>query len=236
MRLVRTLLPAAVIAVWGMATLGVSSAVAEPDQITICKKLVTGKELCPLGQLAPKDTKILLLAKESKLVTSSGTATCEDSIMTILTLEEVNAPLPVDVSIEFGKLPTPKLGEGCSVCTGGIHTGETRGAFNVKGTDEFSLLMLTSAEYLNCFGFLTCQYGTAGFELDFPIDRDATIHPALSGAKGDLILINEVELVRTGGSGLCPASEKWIASYTGIGCDLPTGTVVDCWIALDNKA
>lgn len=239
MRLMKMLGLAAVAAVAAMAFIGVGTATAQTDEIVLCKDLVVNGSLCNEGRYLPSGTTVLALANEPKLLTSAGNVVCPDSVASVVTSASMGLTLPGTTKVEFGKLPTPELGGGCSLCTGGIHTGSYKSEVveeTVEKVDHWYLLVYEpKATLLNCLGLgITCLYGKSHIKV--PIDLDATEHKALpeNKFKGDLILFNEEPLEKLAGSGgFCPASGKWDASYTVIGCHNPeTKNLEDCWLAL----
>jgi hypothetical protein len=230
---------AAIAAVAAMAVIAVSSAAAA-DTITICKKLVTGSELCPTGELLGSGGTIEALAKNPELVTSIGTEKCEDSTITGTVNAGSGATLPVTLGAPaFGVLPTPTLGTGCTgPCTGGVHAlALENSSIGVEAEDKFFLKASGLAFLLECnaiFFTVTCAY--RGENKVSKIDRDVSTHPRMEG-KFDLILVETVltRVTTHGGSSLCPETSEWKASYTVTGCKTPGGVATLCWIALDKE-
>lgn len=217
-----------------MAFIGAGSASALVDEVVLCKVLVENGQLCPTGSFFPAGTKALSLASKPVL---KGTVNveCEDSLSTTTTTTSMAVEPEVSIDIEFGKLPKPELGKGCTGCTE-VHTVLYSGKIvvvNNGGKDEWFLLTNGFAELLHCTFFnVTCKFGSNHLKL--PIDLDASTHPKLPkvGYKGDLLLIKEAVLENKG-SELCGATGKWTASYTTAGCDEPgSAELKDCWLAL----
>jgi hypothetical protein len=208
MRLIKVLGLAAVAALTAMAFIGTSSSLAE-DTIVVCKELIEVGKLCPEGKLWAQESKLLLLAKEPVLE-GSLTVKCEDSIATATLGGPAAGLLPVSIDVVFGKLPTPKLGEGCSECSE-VHTPLLEGWIKVKGTDEFYLEASGSATLLHCtFLNLTCIYGAE--KIQTPIKHDGT-HPLHEGTNLALLKIEATLFRKTGSSGLCAAEGLWKATY-----------------------
>jgi hypothetical protein len=219
-------------AVAAMAFLGTGMASALPDEIALCEALPsTPNTLCPIGKVLPAGTEILWLASHPTL---SGTVTieCEDSIAITKTTASMGATLGFELTkLEFGKLPTPSLGSGCTGCTGGIHTKPPySGTFIMSNSSDYVATMSVSERQLNCPFGIECEFGSG--KIEALLDADATQHDIGSQVKGDLLLI-ESKVERTGGSALCGSTVVWKASYTSIGCHEPgMGTEIDCWVAL----
>jgi hypothetical protein len=231
MRLIKVLGLAAVAALTAMAFIGTSSSLAQnEDTIVICKKLIEKGKLCPEGELWKEGAKLLLLAKEPVLE-GGLTVKCEDSIATA-TLGTPNVGLlPVSLDVVFGKLPTPKLGEGCSGCKE-VHVPLINGWIKVKGEDEFYLAAEGEATLLHCTVFdVSCIYGNA---VEVPIKHDGT-HPLHEGTNLALLKFEVTLLRKTGSSGLCAAEGLWKATYVATlvhqtGSESGLG-----WPALDKK-
>jgi hypothetical protein len=190
----------------------IGTATAEADsEIVLCKSLVEQPKLCPAGAYWPQGTRLVALAKGVKVVTSIGTIECEDGIIEAGLGTEMGKILNVTIDkIELGKLPTPKLGEGCSVCTKGIHATVPTGAtFEVFEPDHFFFTTEIKFVAKGCPLGATCEY-TTGESKSF-IDPDSVEHPDFPGVKKDLILIRTT-LTRIGG-GLCPATAELTADF-----------------------
>jgi hypothetical protein len=202
----------------------------ESGTVVLCKELIEKGKLCPEGKLWAEGAKLLLLAKEPVL---EGTLTvkCEDSIATA-TLGTPNVGLlPVSMDVVFGKLPTPKLGEGCTGCKE-VHVPLTEGWVKVKGEDEFYLEVTGAATFLHCTVFnVTCVYGVEG--LQTPIKHDGT-HPLHEGTNLALLKFEVTLLRKEGSSGLCSAEGLWKATYTTTLVDQGTETGLG-WPALDKS-
>ncbi len=226
-------------AIAAMALIGTGTAAAT-DQIVLCKTLVNKGKLCPKGELWGSGVVVLALAKNPIIKSSIATIQCEDAIITGRTTAEMGAPLPVELTaIEHGRLPTPKLGEGCTTCVGGIHTFPPyTGKIEVTGEDEFFVSFGGEAEFLNCFGLgVNCRYGAE--TIKSTIDNDSGEHPAAlenpagSGkhpAFGRVLITTVVK--RTGGSAFCPSTGEWVGDYVGYAVDV-NGEHKDAWLALD---
>jgi hypothetical protein len=241
MRFIKVFGLAAFAAMVAMAFIGANAASAEPDEITLCLKLVKDKELCQKGQLLPLGTTILGLAEDGKFDTTIGTELCEDSYLTAKTAAEIGSPLAVEIAApSFGKLPTPTLGEGCvGPCTGGIHAFPLEGSqFEVTGVDEFWLKASGLIVLLKCnaiFVTVTCTYRFENVKMK--IGRDNATHRMMEGTFDSIAVNTTMARVLThGGSELCPVSMVWSAGYSIYECHTPSGEHKLCWIALDIKA
>lgn len=116
------------------------------------------------------------------------------------------AALPT--SLEFGELPTATLGKGCTA----IHSEPLyAGSSEVEPPDKFYFKPAGSAELLHCTIFnVTCEYGSS--TIKSTIDHNGT-HLKNEGSNLPRILIRNT-LLRTGGSGLCPAEGFWEATLS----------------------
>lgn len=91
-------------------------------EAVLCEELKIGDELCSDDKLVAVGTVFRALASNMELTAGAfSKVKCED-----LTLEgKVTSAMPLKASImalEFGKLPTPSLGVGCTTCVSGLHT------------------------------------------------------------------------------------------------------------------
>ncbi len=251
MRFTKVLGLAAVAAVAAMAFIGTSSALAT-DSIVLCKELITDLSLCKAGELAPSGTVLLALATNPKLTGGFSEIKCPDSTVTAETTAASGATLPITItSLEFGSLPTPSLGNGCTTCTGGVHTTPPyTGEIEVETIEDKDKTKLHdwffktsgSAELLNCFGLgITCAYGSSSI-LSL-IDNDAGEHPSAAEKPAGSgkhptygIILISTSLTKTGGSGLCPGSGTWTADYYIYALDKSKtdSTKLDAWLALDS--
>lgn len=211
MRLIKSLGIAAMVATAAIALIGTATASAADSEIVLCKSLVEHPKLCPEGAHWPQGTRLVALATNPKVVTSIGTIECEDGIIEAGLGNEMGKTISITIDkIELGKLPTPKLGEGCSVCTKGIHaTVPTGGTFEVFEPDHFFLNTEIKFVAKGCPLGITCEYTTKEFK-SF-IDLDSVEHPDFPGVKKDVILVRTT-LTRVGG-GFCPATAEWTADY-----------------------
>jgi len=244
MRFVKAFGLAALAAVAAMAFLGAGTASAQTHDIVLCKELVT---LCPAGKLWPAGTLLEALAKEPKLLSSLGTIECEDSYILALATEEVghlNSGVPEylldNVVPEFGVLPTPTLGLGCTGPCGAtnqdwIHASFESSRLLVENVDKYFILGAGLALILNCLG-LTCVFRANHVKV--PITHTGThlLHPG-----NNLPLAHfEVPLTRQtthSGSSLCPATATWHAKYTfTLAKDHISKTEGLAWPSLDKKA
>jgi hypothetical protein len=224
-RLVKMLGLAMVAAIATMAFIGAGSASAQEHKIVLCDELVT---LCPNGHLWPEGTELEALAKEPKLHSSLGTTTsCEDSIVTGKVGPSPASPLTITSPlVEFGTLPTPKLGLGCTgSCTGTgeetIHPVLDSMQIEVEAVDKYYLTGTGLAALLKCPLVGTCIF--RGENIKVPISHTGK-HPGHSGE--NLPLANfEVLLNRktthtnklkqsVSGSSFCPSTAEWLADYT----------------------
>src|SRR6188474_3631737 len=221
------------------AFLGAGTASAQ-HQIVLCKDLVT---LCPSGKLWSKGTLLTALATESSLLSSLGTITCPDSIVRGLAEQEVSNSKSYNidgVTVEFGELPTPTLGLGCTGPCGATNQDWIHASFEnlrllVESVDKYFILGAGLALILNCLG-LTCVFRANHVKV--PITHTGThlLHPG-----NNLPLAHfEVPLTRQtthSGSSLCPATATWHAKYTfTLAKDHISKTEGLAWPSLDKKA
>ena len=224
----------AVVAVLALtAFVGVGTASAVPDEVVLCKKLIANDKLCLKGELVEVGATIKALASSPELTAGAfSKVKCEDSTM----VGKVTSSIPLKGSItalEFGKLPTPSLGTGCTTCTSGVHTTVPIAIEPLMPTATTYTLMATGeAELLNCFGLgINCKY--RGENLEPPIDHGGTHSPSEAAAFA-VVLIN-VTLNRVApSSGFCPATGTWTANYSIYDCE-EGGNHIPCWLALDVK-
>jgi len=224
---------AAVAAVAAMAFIGTSSAFAV-DNVVICKTLVNSGALCPAGNLWLSGSVVEALATQPKLESSFGPdIVCEDSIVKGETLADKGNPnLGFKItSLIFGALPTPSLGNGCTTCTGGVHTTvPITGTLGVEATDKFYLEASGQAELLGCPFSTTCIYGA--------LVKSGTIthtgsHATHSGTNLAVIPINFTLTKKAGSSFACPSSGQWVANYVVTLVKSATEEGLG-WPALDN--
>ncbi len=216
-----------------MSLFAISANTALASELALCKSLVEAGKLCPEGEVWEAGTKILALAENPELKNSLATVKCEDSKAVAETTTTSGEKLGIKLtSLEFGKLPTPKLGEGCAVCTGGIHpTLPITGAIEVSGEDDFFLTASGSIQLLNCFGLgITCVYGAEN--LKALIDPDSGKHKeALEEKALGVVLINTTVSRKEGSNGFCPATGAWTANYTIYTLE-SGGKAVQGWLGL----
>jgi hypothetical protein len=212
MRFSKALGPAALAAMAGMAFLSASTASAD-DEMVLCTVLVNNAdELCPVPTaiLAKGTTLTALASAPAILLPGLPAVKCEDGIIEGELNSSMGAELPFTAkNIAFGKLPTPTLGEGCSVCTKGIHAAPVGAAFEVAASDDFFFRFETANLVLKGCTFGTCEYSSGKFKS--LIDRDAQEHPDWPEKKKDVILVKQ-SLTRVGG-GFCPATAEWFGEY-----------------------
>jgi hypothetical protein len=216
-RLIKMLGLAMVAAIATMAFVGASSASAQTHKVVICKELINKGQLCPEGKEWPKGSVLLLLALNPELKTSATVVKCEDSLVEAKTLALSGNGLPIEIfGLVFGKLPTPKLGEGCTGCTAGIHPIlPMSGEIEVTGEDEFWFKATGLAVLLGCPLGLTCVY--RGENIKAPIHHTGE-HPETHEGKNLPVALFKATLTRVtahGGSSFCPATGEWIANYVG---------------------
>jgi hypothetical protein len=221
---------AAVAAACVLASIGAGTA-SGASELVLCEELVASPStFCPKGKILPGGTEVLGLASHPKI---EGTITveCEDSIATAKSTSSVGEPLEFEVTkIEFGSLPTPSLGAGCSGCTNGVHTFPVYlGTLKMENEKDYAAHTKGSALLLGCPFGVECKFGSE--ELTLLLDPDAAQHDATSQVKGDQLLIGNT-LIRVGGSILCGSSLKWTTAYTTLGCHKPGVGKVNCWLAL----
>lgn len=195
-----------------MAFLGSGTAVADTEMV-LCKALVNAaSELCPPNAHLEQGTAISGLASAPAILLPAAPAIkCEDGIIGGLLGTTMAKELTVTVTeISFGKLPTPSLGAGCSVCTGGIHVTLPVGGWFQVVEDAF-FFKLEGAKFVlkGCPMGTTCEYSTGEFKST--IDRDAQEHADWPLKKKDVILVKR-GLTRIG-SPLCPATAEWFGEY-----------------------
>jgi hypothetical protein len=235
MRFTKVLGLAAVAAMAAMAFIGTGSASALPDEVVLCSTLITNQatELCPNANVLPQGTEILGLASKPTLKSSFTTVECEDSTSTakITSPGGMSEHLAYEITaLEFGVLPTPKLGAGCTGCKQIHTTPPYSGTILMNTSTDYDATVKGSATLKECgpFSNVECKYENSGLEL--LIDPDATKHP-LGTVKGDLLLIEDT-LKKIGGGFLCSSTGVWTASYTTIGCHVPAVGAKNCWLAL----
>jgi hypothetical protein len=224
-------LVALVMSAW-TALVGVSTASAA-DEVVLCRSLTEKGSLCPEGENLPAGTKVLALAANQEAKTSFGTVKCADSVFVAETAASMGGSLPLKItSWEFGKLPTPKLGEGCTSCTGGIHSSSPYIAIvEVLENDDYSLKFSGSFVLLNCFGLgLTCIYAVVNSKSS--IASDAGFHLAAPEGRGlAYILINTTLEKLAGSSGFCPTTAAWTAIFVVYTLEVE-GQNAQGWLAL----
>ncbi len=210
MRFTKVLGLAAVAAVAAMAFIGTATAAAA-HEVVLCDELVA---LCPDNHLWPAGSLALALAKNPKLVSEIlGTpfvVECEDSLTVIELKASMGNPLPGSItSLEFGKLPTPTLGENCTGCTKGIHSATPlTGNLEMSG-EEYFLAGSGKATLLGCPFSTTCIYGGS---VKSKIEHNGS-HPLHEGNNLAQILIKETLTKQSGSSGICPSTGLWEANY-----------------------
>jgi hypothetical protein len=198
-----------------MAFVGGGTASADSEMV-LCTALVEkASELCPPNTYLKQGTTISALASAPAILLPGAPAVkCEDGIIEGGLGTTMAAELTVTVTeIAFGKLPTPALGAGCTVCTQGIHvTPLPTGAwFGVEAGDAFFFKLEGVKIVLKgCPLGITCEYITGGFKS--PIDRHAQEHPDWPEKKKDVILVKRV-LTTVGGSPFCPKGAEWFGEY-----------------------
>lgn len=202
---------AAVAAMTAMAFIGTNSAFAE-DEVVICKELA--QKLCPEGKLWPQGSVIFALAQNPILKTNNNNIKCEDSILEAKTSATIGSPLSLEIlSFDFGKLPTPKLGQGCTGCPSGIHPSiPFPSEIKVTEKDEFFFNMSGGFSYLKCLLLeMTCSY--AGENIESAIEHNGT-HPNDPEAGNlPLILVRAILLRQEGSSVFCPKEFEWQGNY-----------------------
>lgn len=209
MTLIKALGLAAVAALTAMAFIGTSSAFAE-DEVVICKELVEKGKLCPSGQLWPAGSILLALAEKPQFLTTNFNVVCEDSFFEAETGASPSPKIALNfLKWEFGVLPTPKLGEGCTGCTQ-IHTTLGPGLIEVTELDDFWFRTGAEFEFLNCPGKINCRYETGEFKV--LIDHKGH-HPAHKGENLARFVISELPMIFKTGSPFCPKEAKWDATY-----------------------
>ncbi|HXR31048.1 MAG TPA: hypothetical protein VN752_07915 [Solirubrobacterales bacterium] len=214
MRFVKAFCLVALAALATMAFLGAGTASAQ-HKIVLCKELVT---LCPAGKLWGKGTLIELLAKDPIWLSSLGTFLCEDSIVRGLTEQEIGDPFNFDsVTVEFGVLPTPTLGLGCTGTCGAATEDWFHATFEnvrllVEAVNKYSLLFAGLILLLKCQFGITCVYRVNHAKV--PIAHDGT-HPLHAGINLPLenVLVTLLRQTTHSGSSLCPAESIWHATY-----------------------
>lgn len=206
----------AVVAV--MAFSGTDTAAAQKHGVALCKVL---EKLCAVGNLWPKGTVILALAKEPKL---NGVLpiTCEDSTIQAVTLAQTASPLPIEItSAEYGRLPTPSLGNGCTGCPFGLKTEAHTAPFapfpaqlTVEGEDEYRLLA-ENLKFVVLCGSVKCGF-EAKHVKSLVISHNGThsSHPNAtnlpSGSSETTLTVYE----DTSGIGICGSTAKCLTTYT----------------------
>jgi hypothetical protein len=213
MRLIKALCLAAVAAAIAVALIGNSSSLAgAEDWIVLCKKLVEKTQLCPTGELWPEESVILALAKNVEF-DGSLPIKCEDSLLEAVLIEEIGPGLPITIqSLVFGKLPTPKLGEGCTTCAqihsltpsaAAIETPAEEDKFFLNATIKLLLLDCTASN-------LECTYSTN--QTKAFIDHGGT-HAKHKGENLARIKIREQLQKLLPSSTGCPMTIEMLADY-----------------------
>ena len=209
MNSIKALCLAAVAAVTAMAFIGTSSAFAE-DEVVICKELIEKGKLCPSGKLWPAGSILLALAEKPQFLTPAFNVVCEDSFFEAETGASPSPKIALNfLKWEFGVLPTPKLGEGCTNCKQ-IHTTLGPGLIEVTEFDDFWFRTGAEFEFLSCPFITKCRYETGEFKV--LIDHKGH-HPAHKGENLARFVISELPLIFKFGEGLCPKEVKWDATY-----------------------
>jgi hypothetical protein len=203
---------AALAAMTAMAFLDAGTATADSEMVLCTQLVIKADDLCPLGAHLEQGTTISGLASAPAIILPGAPAIkCEDGIIEGVLNASMGPEIPVTVTeIAFGKLPTPTLGAGCTVCTKGIHVALAVGAaFEVAASDDFFFRFESVHFTLKGCTFGTCEYASEAFKS--LIDRDAQEHPDWPTKKKDVILIHRT-LTRVGG-GFCPATAEWFGEY-----------------------
>jgi len=225
----------AVMVVMAFAGTGVASA---QHKITLCKQLVT---LCPNGALWPAGTDVAFLAAGPKLhLPGMAATTCPDAILFGETETSVGSPLKlVNRLVEYGTLPTPKLGLGCtgpcfpSGKDENLHLTLDSLQFEVEAVDKYFLQFSGLVLLLNCPFLGTCVYRAENVKA--PITH--TGKHALDVNAANLPLANVVvTLTRQtthGGSAFCPVTAEWLADFVLPLVEDPAGNVGLAWPSLD---
>ncbi len=231
---------AIIVATAAMAFLGSSTVSAQIHEVVLCKELVT---LCPNGALWPSLSTALFLVESPELKSSLGTIKCEDSIMTAELASEIGNPLSSKNTImQFGVLPTPKLGANCTgpcmkEAQENIHTALEKLEYIVEPGDVYTLRLTGLLLLLNCPIVGTCTYRWVDHVL--PIKHDGR-HELHKGAE-NLPLVEFVEILTRqtthGGSIFCPSTTLWEGNYVLYLILSPDGSTSGLgWPALDVKA
>ncbi len=234
MKIVKAAGLTAIAALAAMAFIGVGTASAA-HEVALCRDLVN---LCANNRVLPAGTELLALASNPELKAEGvSPVKCEDSVAQFKTTAEMGSPLPLQgTSLEFGKLPAPSLGSGCTTCTGGVHTKTPISAnISVSGTEEAHVWTLEAtgeAVLLNCFGLgIECGYGNTGIKS--PIDADAGTHKNAVEEKGLATILVNTTLKKTSGGIFCPSTGTWTANYTVFTCHVPPSEPnIRCYLAL----
>lgn len=130
---------------------------------------------------------------------------CEDSMIEGETTVNMGKALGIKITnIAFGKLPTPKLGEGCTTCTEGVHPPPSVSAsIEMLNGNDYVLKSSEAFELLSCFGLgVTCLYGSA--RLVSLVDSDVGKHKEAAEEKGLAQILVSGTLFFIKGSNFCP--------------------------------
>jgi hypothetical protein len=207
MKLIKMLGLAAMAAMVAMAFVGVSSAMAEPDSIVLCKK---AELICEEKDWWPNPTKIHAHAKEPKLLSSIGTIECE---LSLALLELLNL---------LDKLILGHLTE--LSFTGNCHLGGTACTVTVSSLGAISFthdpekLLLAHALAVTLGETDTVATVKCGFFINCTYKGEGALLTAHSSETGLLWLeANEAVLSKT--SGICPSTSKWDAKYLAVGLE-----------------
>jgi len=240
MRFVKAFGLAALAALATMAFIGTGTASAQHD-IVLCKTLAT---LCAASEVWPTGTLVTALAKEPKLTSSLGTITCEDSYVKGLLENELGTAteLKLDsVTVEFGKLPSPSLGTGCTgPCTteagSTIHATFENTRILVESPDIYYILGGGLALLLNCPFGVTCVYRSTHTKKLIKHNGTHLLHAGNNLPLAQFEITLERQTTHSGSS-LCPATSVWNALYVfTLAEHHASGTSGLAWPSLFKKA
>lgn len=189
---------------------------ADADEIVLCKAL---EELCAESNQWPSETETLMLASNAEFK-GSFSIKCEDSIIRGKTTTEAGSPLPGEATYaEYGKLPKPELGVGCTGCPFGLKTEVHMAPFlpfatqvKVSSKDEFKLLVSNYKLLVLC-GSIKC--GLESKDLESGAIKHTGTHAEHSGGNLPSIKFEAIYTVYedSSGAGVCGNTATWDATY-----------------------
>lgn len=238
MRSTKAFCLAALAAVAAMAFIGTSPAAAQTHEITLCKAL---EELCAAGHLWPSGTEFLALG-ENQEIKGPLPIKCPDVLLAAKTTAAVALPLPFVINtLEIGKLPTPKLGEGCTGCPFGLKTEIHTSPFvpykaqsKVENIDKYSILIENFKLQTSC-GSIKCGFESK--DLASEVIKHDGEHPKHPGATNLPLIPLQAPLTvyeDTSGIGACGKTATWVVTFVITLAHFGAETGL-AWPSLDKK-